>query len=134
MKTTQTTLIVLLAISVAACSTTRKSTAPATAAAPTENTVLRTKPGDGIYAPGSEELAAIQLQFKATTMAQLQEGYILYTKGACISCHGAMSIYQYSETAWKTIIASMAPRARISETQKESLYQYVLAIKATQYK
>jgi mono/diheme cytochrome c family protein len=88
----------------------------------------------GMYQPGSEELTAIQLLYKDATMSQLQEGHYIYTVGACIQCHGTTNIYTRNETQWKEIIEDMSLKARLSETQKDAVYKYVLAIKATQPK
>lgn len=144
MKATKISVLVSIVLIVAACKTTKKTstsatstTSPTTATtAPvtsTNNFVLK-KPADGIYAPGDEELSAIQIQYKDVTLDKLKEGHMIYTKGACVNCHGAINIYQYGETQWKGIIDDMAQRANISDVQKDAVYKYVLAIKATQPK
>lgn len=127
--------IVLLALSTAliySCSSSKKTTKPAEAAATAP--VVSAKPDNGIYEPGQEELTAIQGQFKDATLAQLKEGHVIYAQGACINCHGAKNIYKRSTASWKGIIDDMAQRAKISASQKEAVYKYVLAIKATQAK
>lgn len=140
MKKTKVTFLILTALIIAACSSTRKNTTSAaastgTAMAPTSTTSLvLLKPADGIYAPGNDELAAIQTQYKEVTLEQLQQGHRIYTQGACVGCHGTANIYQYGEAQWKTIMDDMAQRAEISETEKNAVYKYVLAIKATQPK
>ena len=67
-------------------------------------------------------------------MDKLKEGHTLYTAGACINCHNAKNIYRYNEEQWKGIIDNMAIKAHINDTQKDAVYKYVLAIKATQNK
>ncbi|MES2780821.1 MAG: hypothetical protein V4651_13090 [Bacteroidota bacterium] len=137
MKTTRTIVIAIIAIIIAACGTSKKSTtavAPtAPSPAPTTPLVLM-KPSNGIYAPGNEELTAIQMQHKEVTMDKLKEGYTLYTEGTCIKCHGAKNIYVYNEVSWKNIIDDMAIRAKMPDEQKDAVYMYVLAILATQPK
>lgn len=135
--------IVLLTLSVAACSTLRKTkntTTPSTASetpkpAPAIPGLMNPtpKPKTGIFAPGADELAAIQTKYSETTMKMLQEGYQIYT-GICTGCHEAKSIYSRPESAWPDIIKSMAIEARITPAQKEAVYKYVMSIKATQNK
>ncbi len=125
--------VLFLALSTTAliysCSTSRKSSKPAeTPAAP----VASAKSDNGIYEPGQEELTAIQGQFKDATLAQLKEGYAIYAQGACINCHGAKNIYKRSTNSWKEIIDDMAQRAKITAAQKDAVYKYVIAIKASQ--
>lgn len=86
----------------------------------------------GIYPPRNEELVAIQKQYADATMETLKAGHVLYTVGACTGCHGPQSIYKYSESQWKTIMDDMALKAQISAAEKDAVYKYVLAIKATQ--
>jgi cytochrome c551/c552 len=93
---------------------------------------LLSNPLNGVYAPGIAELRAIQVQYKTVTSHQLNEGYNIYTKGACINCHNPNGIYQFTETKWKIIIDSMAPKAELSDKEKDAVYKYVLSIKAAQ--
>jgi hypothetical protein len=140
-----------VAIIVMACNSTKKSSAStvsATPAAVPANTVTSVgtttvasygvfsvaKSPDGIYAPGNEELIAIQTQYKEVTMEKLKEGHALYTFGACARCHRAQSIYKHDVVKWKDIIDDMALKANISSGEKDAVYKYVLAIKATQAK
>lgn len=77
---------------------------------------------------------ALQKEFPSETLTKLNEGYELYTKGACVNCHNAKSIYKRDLASWKDIIDNMADRAKITMAQKDAVYKYVLAIKATQPK
>ena len=126
-------IVAVSVVAVAACSSSKKSTAssepakaPATESAPAKST-------NGIYAPGKEELAAIQAQYKDVTLETLTEGHTIYT-GACTKCHGAKSIYNRPVEAWDGIMNSMAPKAKLTDVQKDAVMKYVLAIKATQPK
>jgi hypothetical protein len=124
---------VTVALVLAACSTTKKSSNTSTASnnsAPSPTLVYR----PGTYAPGNEELVAIQKKYQDATMEQLNEGHILYTQSACIGCHNAKDIYKYNEVQWVGLIDDMAFRARISPRQKDALTKYVFAIKANQPK
>lgn len=133
MKATKISIIVLTATVIAACSASKKAGNTSRPSA-SETPVAMAKSADGIYEPGAEELSAIQSQFANANMAQLNEGYVLYTKGACIDCHGAKNIYKRAASRWQAIIDDMAQRARLSSIQKEAVYRYVLAIKSTQAK
>lgn len=135
MKISATTFILISASLIVACSTTKK-TATASKEAPgkTEAPKMVAKSSNGIYEPGNDELMAIQSQYKETTLAQLKEGYTVYTTGACVGCHDAKNIYKRNTAQWKGIIDEMAEKARLSPTAKEAVYKYVLAIKASQAK
>ncbi len=141
MKRTKITLVVIIAIIIVSCSISKKNlptktaevSAPPVAVKQPTNTFLL-KPANGIYEPGNEELKAIQLQYKETTLQQLKYGHAIYTEGACIKCHDALNIYVYNEMKWKTIVDDMAIKAKISDEQKDAVYKYVLAIKAAQPK
>jgi hypothetical protein len=145
MKTEKIALALLIVVSMLACHATKKSVTstaattppPATAASPastTSNNLMLLKPADGIYAPGDAELLAIQTKFKEVTLTKLSQGYEIYTKGACVGCHGAVNIYQIDEYNWPGIINDMALRASISDEQKDAVNKYVLAIKAARAK
>ncbi|MGZ3885178.1 MAG: hypothetical protein ACXVNO_00865 [Bacteroidia bacterium] len=133
---------------IAACSSTKKTTtstpvaaAPASSStpAPAETSTASPigpviRPANGVYPPGNEELTAIQARFKDVTLDKLNEGHILYTKGACVNCHGAKNIYRHDEESWSRIMDNMARRANLTDSQKDAVFKYVLAIKATQPK
>lgn len=136
MKVTQTIAIATTAIIIAACGSSKKNTAsvPPATPPPVPSVSLVLKPANGIYAPGTEELTAIQKQYPDVTIEKLKEGHFLYAEGACVKCHGAKNIYMFNEMSWKNIMDDMAIRARISDEQKDAVYKYVLAIKATEGK
>ncbi len=143
---TTITLVIGIALIVAACTSKKvsKSTdtsTPVTKTTPTTpvststaSTFSMAKSLDGIYPPGNAELTAIQVQYKDVTLDKLNEGHVLYTKGACRGCHEAQSIYKFGEGQWYSIIEDMARKANITDAQKDAVYKYVLAIKATQPK
>ena len=133
MKATQITLIALIAVCIAACSSSKKATTSTAISSPASTSPLVfAKPAEALFVPGSEELTAIQVQYKDATLALLMQGHAIYTQGACMNCHGANNIYQYGEAQWKDIVEDMAHRAMLSDVEKDAVYKYVLAIKATQ--
>lgn len=150
MKKTITTTRILIAICIviiSSCHSTKKSTSASSSNTTTATTttvatntilpmgpIMAPKSSNGIYAPGNEELLAIQAQYKEVTLEKLKQGHAIYTAGACVKCHEAMSIYHFGETRWKDIIDDMAQKANIGDEQKDAVYKYVLAIKATQPK
>lgn len=145
MKLNGFTLAAIGLVFVAACHTTKKTNTPvatqpvnppATVTTATSNaTAMATKrPANGIYEPGSTELTAIQTTYANASMAQLMEGYHLYTAGACVKCHEAKNIYRRGNNEWKGIIDEMADKAHINDVQKDAVYKYVMSIKATQPK
>jgi hypothetical protein len=81
--------------------------------------------------PTDVQLKAIQVKYPDVTMQGLTNGYAIYT-GACTNCHGMKNIYKRSEESWKHEIDVMAPKAKISATEKDELYKYRLAMKASQ--
>lgn len=124
MKLKALSTLSLFILVIAACSSSKKSSTTASnSSAP--------KPKNGVFAPGNDEVAAIQKQFPDASMGKLQEGYSIYT-GSCTGCHKAKNIYRFTTEEWKKIIDKMAPKAKLNGLQKDAVYQYVLAIKATQ--
>ncbi len=111
---------------IAACSSTKNSTS----SSPT----VVSKSSNGIYPPGMEELAAISTQYQDVTLDKLNQGHVLYTQGACTNCHNPKNIYRHGTSEWKGIMDDMAVKAQLSDTEKDAVYKYVLAIKMKQPK
>jgi len=133
--------IVLLAavLTIAACKGKKNTTSTNTTTTNTSSNnstpvgpTMQPKSKDGLFEPGQEELTAVQAQFKDVNMDDLKNGYEIYNKGACVSCHGAKNIYKRPTDHWKGIIDDMAARAALSSSQKDAVFKYVMAIKATQ--
>jgi hypothetical protein len=144
MKTLSITLVSAILLTVSACHSTKKNVA-STSAPQTSNadpsvsktttvsasTPASVKPANGVYAPGTAEVNAIILQHADVTLEKLTLGYTIYSKGECTSCHMANNIYRYTEVQWTSLLDDMAMRARISAAQKDAVYKYILAIKAS---
>lgn len=124
----KTVSLVLAIIAIAACSTTQKSTTSTDAISP-----FIANPATGAIPPGNNELTAIQAKYKDVTLQTLVDGHALYT-GVCTKCHSPKSIYRLQEAEWPLILDDMAKKAEITDTQKDAVNKYVLAIKATQPK
>ncbi|MGZ3918975.1 MAG: hypothetical protein ACXVC7_01725 [Bacteroidia bacterium] len=142
MKNTKLISIIIVTIVIAACKSSKKSTTSTVVSAsattstnpPSSSNYIVARSPDEIYAPGNEELIAIQAQYKDVTLDKLKQGHTIYTFGACTRCHRAQSIYKYDETRWKEIIDNMAIKGGIPDEEKDAVYKYVLSIKATQPK
>jgi hypothetical protein len=63
-------------------------------------------------------------------LAQLKEGYVLYAKSACVSCHMAFDIYRIPSEKWLFIATDMSYKAKLTSSQKDAVYKYVCAVKA----
>lgn len=85
------------------------------------------------FEPANNDLPAIHEKYKDVSIETLKQGHSLYI-GVCANCHKAKSIYTRSEQNWLNIINDMAIRANITDSEKDALYKYVLAAKATQPK
>jgi hypothetical protein len=136
MKNTQLIILIILTLLTAMCRPGKKSTAsPSTAAsapaATGNSTVASTveRPPSGVYAPGEEELLAIQKTYTEVTMQTLTEGHSIYT-GVCTNCHAAKPIHPRTEDRWPGIIENMGNAAKISQREKDAVLKYVLAVKA----
>ena len=155
MKPANVVILAIIVVLFAACAASKKNRvtkaapAPVVAAVPPAapitklpdpptssvlNPYLFSKPADGIYAPGSEELNAIEPQYKGLTIDRLKAGYVLYAQGACTNCHHAKPIYPIKTSDWAGIIDDMAGKAMLTDVQKDAVYMYVMSIKATQPK
>ena len=132
MKVTKFTLVAITTVAISACSSSKK--AATTSVTTTTAPFIVAGSADGIYPPGNEELIAIQVKHKDVTLEKLREGYKIYTQGACVNCHTPQNIYAHSEDQWEGIVDDMSQKANIPDDQKEAVYKYVLAIKATQAK
>ncbi len=78
--------------------------------------------------PGDAQLKAIQGKFADATAQTLKDGYDIYV-GVCTNCHGKKNMYKKSEADWQNDINRMAPKAKITDAQKDALWKYVLAMR-----
>lgn len=79
--------------------------------------------------PGDAEVKAIQGKYPDVTLQTLNEGYAVYS-GPCTKCHGQKKIFSRTEQEWEKSINRMAPKAKITDVQKDALWKYILAMKA----
>lgn len=137
MTTFKITSLVASVLIIVACHTTKKTETSVTVAPPVSTTPPTPPAGpsplkkDGAILPGEEQLTAIKTKYPDATLAALTEGHSIYT-GVCSNCHKVYNVYTFSEEKWTSIISHMAPKARLTDAQKDVLTKYVFSIKATQ--
>ena len=78
--------------------------------------------------PGDAQLKAIQVKFADASAQTLKDGYDIYV-GACTNCHGKKNMYKRSEAEWQNDVNRMAPKAKITDVQKDALWKYVLSMR-----
>ena len=117
MTISKISIVASLAIVMAACGSSIKSSTPS-AATPS-------------IIPGDAQLTAIKVKYPDATAEQLKEGHSIYI-GACTNCHGQKNIFKRSEASWLHEIDDMSPKAKLTASQKDALTKYILSMKATQ--
>lgn len=81
-------------------------------------------------APSTSDLVkAAQAKWPDITAQTIDEGKDLYNTGACTGCHGPKNIAKRSEAEWPSIVERMAHKAKITDSQKDAVLKYVLAMK-----
>jgi cytochrome c5 len=76
--------------------------------------------------PSHAELAAAQQRWPDATLESLISGQTIYTT-KCNTCHGLKKIPGRTEASWDKEINRMAPKAKITEAEKEKLKRYIFA-------
>jgi len=71
-----------------------------------------------LYVPTTSDVTA------TATLADLQSGHTLYLN-RCGSCHNLYSPDSYSSSNWTGILASMAPKAGLTSSEKSLVLKYV---------
>lgn len=122
MKLRFITFLMISGFLIYACSSTKKTTT--TASSEPKKAVEAT------LSPGDAEVKAILPRFSDVTLQTLNDGYAVYT-GPCTNCHGQKKIFSRSEESWQKSIDRMAPKAHLTDQQKDALWKYILAMKAS---
>jgi len=108
-------IIIVSAVLLAACTSTKKSAETAKAnesAAP--------------VATLSTDLAkAAEKRYPGVAHADIAEGQKLYT-GKCGKCHGLPAVDARTEEKWPGTVDWMAPKAHLDDAQKDKVLKYVL--------
>jgi hypothetical protein len=85
---------------------------------------------EDLYTPGEAQLKAIQSVYPDVTAQTLKEGHEIYI-GACTNCHGKKNMYKRTAAEWENDVNRMAPKAKITDTQKNALWKYVVSMRMT---
>jgi mono/diheme cytochrome c family protein len=129
----RTTVTAAIVVAIASCSGLKKNTSSSGEKTASDRPAKKSKSSDGIYAPGNDELAAIQNKYEGTNLQTLTDGYKIFTS-VCTSCHPAKNIYKRTEQSWPGIINAMAQKAALTSVQKDAVLRYVMSVKAVQKK
>lgn len=82
-----------------------------------------------LYPPNEAALTIIQKSNSNASMELLNQGYKLYTAGACIHCHEARDINNFNNSQWGKIIDDMAIKANITIEEKNAVLNYIVSVK-----
>jgi cytochrome c2 len=77
--------------------------------------------------PSEAQLTALKAKEPNATMADLQKGHSIFY-GACTNCHGAKNVSGYSESELKNVINQMSAKAKLSDSDKDAVWKYALAV------
>jgi len=83
--------------------------------------------------PTEKQLQVLQAKYPMATMEELKQGHALYY-GTCTGCHGAKNTSSFSENDWPGILENMATKAKVTSTEKDAIFKYVMAVKLEQPK
>ena len=64
------------------------------------------------------------VESKPTEKIDVAQGKILY-EGKCGRCHGLYEASKFTAAEWRPIVDRMAPKAKITDEQKELVYAYL---------
>ncbi len=78
--------------------------------------------------PGDAQLQKIQTIYPDVTAQTLKEGYDIYV-GPCTNCHGKKNMYKRTAGEWENDVNRMAPKAKITDAQKDALWKYIVSMR-----
>jgi mono/diheme cytochrome c family protein len=64
-------------------------------------------------------------------VATLARGRTIYTT-RCTECHVARPVAQFSTSQWRALVAKMAPRAKLDDTDRLAVESYLVAASSNQ--
>jgi cytochrome c5 len=79
-----------------------------------------------IDAPTEDVLVTAKQLYPNISLDDLTKGHSLLTT-SCTRCHGLNPVTKYTTDEWQKIISAMAPKAKLDDTQKTLLTQYILS-------
>lgn len=75
---------------------------------------------------GSKSTTTVVEPKKVDFTADLAEGKSLYENN-CAKCHSLYATKDFSAEQWKPILLDMQKKAKISDEQREKIYNYVIS-------
>lgn len=81
--------------------------------------------------PNEALIAASKARFPDITADKLNQGRSIYYGGACINCHGAKNISNWDEGQWEKILDNMAKEAKLTPSEKDAVWKFVVSTLAT---
>lgn len=109
-------IIIISAVVLAACTSTKKS-------ADTAKANETTTPAAAALSPALAKAA--ETRYPGVAHAEILEGEKLYT-GKCGKCHGLPAVTDRTEEKWPGTMDWMAPKAHMDDAQKAKVLKYVL--------
>lgn len=80
--------------------------------------------GAGLPHPDAAQLSRVREHWPDATAAQLAEGRSRYV-ARCSGCHSLHRPSEYEAGQWEGILERMAPRARLTPAETESIRRYL---------
>ena len=74
-------------------------------------------------------MGAAQGQWPGTTQADLERGRSIYV-GRCGSCHLLHAPAERAPAGWPPVVAKMAPRAKLSQSEATDVLRYLVVMSA----
>lgn len=76
--------------------------------------------------PSDAELTVAQKRWTDATNQSLSDGYMIFTT-RCNKCHSLKNIPKRTEASWEKTLAKMAPKAKLTDAEKETLKRYIFS-------
>ena len=111
-------IIIVSAVVLAACTSTKKS-------ADTAKANEATAPAPAATALSPALAKAAETRYPGVAHTEIMEGEKLYT-GKCGKCHGLPAVTDRTEEKWPKTMDWMAPKAHLDDVQKDKVLKYVL--------
>lgn len=108
-------VLIISAVVLAACTSTKKS----------GDTVVKNETPATAAALSADMAKAAETRYPGVVHTEILDGEKLYN-GKCGTCHGLPAITDRTEAKWPGTIDWMAPKARLTDAEKEKMLKYVL--------
>jgi mono/diheme cytochrome c family protein len=82
----------------------------------------------GLPHPSEVDVARARERWPETSRADLEKGREVYVV-RCSTCHPLHRPTEYEPARWDAELHKMAPRARLSEAERDAHFRYVMAVR-----